>query len=618
MNDRKNDINSLKNLVYRLPALKMFVLLVCLYLFLNLIDVSDLGCYVLLGGAGLFSIIVKVREYKYIGYLMVIAALLILNSMKTEFYDYKIDNEKAIFSGKVLEILKDDDRSIKLIAEGRIDSKNMEEFRSKIYLKYYKNSPIDVSIGDEIYANIDLILPKGKQLYNEFDEALYLKSKGVGFIGKVNKHSLAVVRNGGGFNNFIYELNKSLADRVGDLFSDETASIIKAMILGDKSDIDRGVRNKFSFTGTAHILAISGLHVGIIATILFFLLTPITNQKFRIVLFSVLLISFIMISGMQASAIRAGGMAIAFYYTIIIQRKVEPLNLLGIVSLIYFVINPLIIYSLSFQMSFLAVLGIFLFYSRIYDLLLCVMRVRLVTASLSISLSTSVFLFPVIAYHFNTVAFVSFLANMVIVPIASLGLIYSILGLGFSYLNDLISGLFAMTTEVLFDMIFWLNDLFFDIPNSFYKGEFALFISLIFVFLIIVFLYSNIRQFYFRMGVGIVIFSIIYLQISRKSEVEIFSDNKINCFEIPLNKNEVFYYVSDRYGRQYPINYWSLSEKIITDSREVIIGYNGNQGINLSDRVKGFREIRLVEFGIDEESRLQEILMYFEKISRII
>jgi len=617
MNDRKNDINSLKNVVYRLPALKMFVFFVCLYLLLDLVDISDLGCYVLIGLAGLFSIFVKVREYKYVGYLVVMSSLLILISPRTELNNYIIDTEKAVFSGRVVDVLRDDDFSVKMIAEGRIDSKNMEEFRSKIYLKYYKNSPINVSVGDEIYANIDLLLPKKKQLYNEFDEELYLKSRGVTFVGKVNKNSLAVVRNGSGFRNYVESLNKEFSRRIDDIFSDEAGSVIKAMILGDKSEIDIGVRNKFSFTGTAHILAISGLHVGIIAAILFFLLTPISNQKFRIVIFSLLLISFIVISGMQASAIRAGGMAIAFYYTLIIQRKVEPLNLLGIVSLIYFIINPLIIYSLSFQMSFLAVMGIFLFYSRIYDLLNRIIRIRFVSASLSVTISTSIFLFPVIAYHFNTVAFVSFLANMVIVPIASIGLIYSILGLGFSYLSGFISGLFAMTTEVLFDMIFWLNDLFFNVPGSFYKGEYALYISLIIVFLIVVVLYSRIRQLYFRVSVGIIIFSLIYLHISRKNEVDVYSDNRINCIEVPLDNGRVLYYISDRYGKQYPINYWSLNEKIITDRREIIVGYNGNQGINLGDRVKGFRRVMLVEFGIEEEGSLQGILMYFERISQI-
>jgi len=599
----------------------MFFILVSFYLLLDLLNPSNYTISILIGISIISLVIYSFRNVdndinriiKYFFYLIIISSIAYLNTPKVKI-DYKLINtEKAIFCGKVIEIINENNRNVKLIANGRIDSQNMEPFQSKIYLKYYKpytnlSSTIDISINDQIYANIELLLPKSNQLFNEFDEALYLKSKGVPLIGKVNNNSLSVTRNGSGFFKFIEKLNQSISKKINNLFSSQTAPIINAMLLGDKTDIDRNARNKFSFTGTAHIIAISGLHIGIIATILFLILTPISNPKIKIIIFSIILISFIILSGLQASAIRAAGMAIFFYYSIITHRKVEPLNLLGIVSLIYFIFSPLIIFSLSFQMSFFAVLGIFLFYSKLYKSILKVIKQKLITASLSISIATSIFLFPIIAFHFNTVAFISFIANLFIVPIASLALIYSILSIGFYYINESIADLFSKTTDALFDIIFYINDVLFLLPHSFYKGEFAFLISIIIVFFIIIILYNSKKQYLFRLLFGVIAFSLIYLTFITNKSIDIYSNNNINSIEIPINDNIVIYYISDRYGGQYPRNYWSLNEKIITDNRDIILCYNGNQGINISDKVKKYRKIRIVEFGINEEATLQTIL----------
>ena len=131
-----------------------------------------------------------------------------------------------------------------------------------------------------------------------------------------------------------------------------------AMLIGDKSNINPELKKSYSKAGSIHILAISGLHIGIVATILigiFGLPMPQTSRPLAIIKASTILSSvwlFTWISGMSPSATRAAFMFTIYMTGILIMRKAQILNILGFTAIFLLVREPYLLHNLGFQFSF--------------------------------------------------------------------------------------------------------------------------------------------------------------------------------------------------------------------------------------------------------------------------
>lgn len=144
----------------------------------------------------------------------------------------------------------------------------------------------------------------------------------------------------------------------------DTRNFLIVTLTGDTSYISKETRNIFADAGIAHILALSGMHISIIAGFLLIILFPINftgRYKLRY-FFSVILIwCYILITGMSPSTVRAGIMASVYLVALIIERKNKALNSLFIAGLIILLFDPAAIFDIGFQLSFITVAGIILF-----------------------------------------------------------------------------------------------------------------------------------------------------------------------------------------------------------------------------------------------------------------
>src|SRR3989338_9335554 len=149
----------------------------------------------------------------------------------------------------------------------------------------------------------------------------------------------------------------------------ENSAVIKALILGEKGEISKAVREAFAGTGTAHILAISGLHIGIIAFVSYWIILHALKQSERLMLaFDIQKIAaagsivpvllYGAIAGFSVSTQRAVIMVMIFILSVIIDRKQNLYNTLAAAAFAILVISPLSVYDISFQLSFASVLAI--------------------------------------------------------------------------------------------------------------------------------------------------------------------------------------------------------------------------------------------------------------------
>ena len=213
--------------------------------------------------------------------------------------------------------------------------------------------------------------------------------------------------------------------------NDETYAIVSAMTLGDKSALTRELRDTYNKTGASHILALSGLHLGIIYMLLTCL---VPGRRWRMASQVVTILAmwaFAFLTGLSPSITRAATMLTVYGLLSLGYREKMSVNVLAFTAILMLLVSPQSLYSISFQMSFMAVLGILLFMPLFYELIPVHVLQRhtllkwpwgLVCVSTAAQLGVA----PLIAFYFHRLSVWFFLSNFVVIPCAYIILLGSI------------------------------------------------------------------------------------------------------------------------------------------------------------------------------------------------
>ncbi len=229
------------------------------------------------------------------------------------------------------------------------------------------------------------------------------------------------------------EMRRSLLKRTDRLFNHRTASILKALYTGNKSRIDKRTLINFRDAGVLHVLAASGLHVGIIAAIpLLLLIFPLTRKSVTSVSL-ILVILYLYITDAPVSLMRASIMFSLFYFQSLLDRERNILNILMLTGSCILILHPWEIFNPGFQLSFGATTGILVFYKQYKSSLTGLPGP--VRNSFALTLSAQVLTIPCIFYHLEQINLIGLISNLLIIPLISLLLILSLLSLALSCLS---------------------------------------------------------------------------------------------------------------------------------------------------------------------------------------
>lgn len=233
------------------------------------------------------------------------------------------------------------------------------------------------------------------------------------------------------------EIQKILAENIEkSLGKNKESGFLIALTLGDRSGVDYEIINQFSNTGLIHVLAVSGLHVGIIFGIISFVLNRLKCNKNLSSAISILVLwVFALISGFSPSVIRAAIMFSFLVFGQSIKKKGQSLNFLSASAILQLVIDPAILFQPGFQLSYSAVLGILVFqksFSGNYRHPNFIMEQikNMTSVTLSAQLSTLGFCL----YHFKQFPVYFLISNLLILPIIPVFLIIGICGTFLHYL----------------------------------------------------------------------------------------------------------------------------------------------------------------------------------------
>ncbi len=296
---------------------------------------------------------------------------------------------------------------------------DFENVDGKIRVTLEKSLGFIPEYGDVVVIKGKLRAPEGPKNPGEFDYQKYLALKQVYYT--VYAKDSACEKTGANRGNWFFRMSYKAKERLVSLIysslPETEAKILDGLMLGNQRAIPDDTYDKFKITGTVHILAVSGMNVGLIAFFVFLLLKLLkVNRKICALITIILITGFMIITGAGASIIRATIMSYFILFGIIIERDVDVYSSLSAAALLILLFNPSDLFDAGFQMSFLATAGIVYFMewaNTFFPKMPEWIRLTLVT-----TLSAQIFLTPVMINTFHQLSLISVLANMVIVPLS--------------------------------------------------------------------------------------------------------------------------------------------------------------------------------------------------------
>lgn len=294
-------------------------------------------------------------------------------------------------------------------------------------------TPANVPVyGTRIALKGTFRLPSGPRFPGEFDYGAWLISQGIaGTFDCYRRTEIYAFgqRDLGAIEECVRAVRGVVQRFAEENVGGEEGDILMALLLGDRREIDRSTRDAFAQTGTSHVLAVSGLHVGIIALALFICVSWIRGRWFRFGLFTALLVAYVLLVGSPPSVLRAAVMALVFLFAYNTGRLARPVNTLGVSALVLLLIEPAWLFDVGFQLSFAAVAGILLLYAPLVEMLSARFPRGMgnfflgrIAQLLLLSFSAQLFTLPLTLYYFGYVSLASPLINLLVVPITTFGL----------------------------------------------------------------------------------------------------------------------------------------------------------------------------------------------------
>ena len=373
------------------------------------------------------------------------AAILVTDSITGYTSDYLegLEGNNAAVTGRVVSIVKKDDEYFKLqLSDVSIISDNgARSYKKKILVNVYSDiADYRTVLWDRVYITGEVSIPKERSNPGTFDYRRYLKSIGIRCI--ITAENIENVKKAGG----IAALLKSAKCRTADIFESalgDDSAVVMGLLFGETSGIDEDIIETFRRGGTAHVLAVSGLHLGL----LYSFLCRFKRKKRSIpadIAIVLALSAYTALAGFTASVVRACLMIFIHIAGNHLNRRYDLISSTCVSMIIILAINPMQIYSAGFQMVITLGIMIPLIQKKIKGILLPMIAVQ-------------TGMVPYTMYVFNYVSLTSVISNIPVYFIAAAMIPAGISVIAFCWL-PVIAKPAAMITGLFVKLLLWCND----------------------------------------------------------------------------------------------------------------------------------------------------------------
>ena len=436
---------------------------------------------------------------------------------KESHYSKVITNDVSLIQGTIQNETKPSATKNKYIVN--INALNGKETTGKFLLYFPKEAIKNLIPGDEITLKSKLHPIKGSFNPYQFDYAKYMEKQNIFHQVYGLDKDITIVQQTKNLNYYLHTFRKKLS-AVFDIqnFDTKTHAVLNALLFGQRILLDTETIAAYSNAGVIHILAISGLHVGIFFLILNFLLQPLNRHKkgklIKLLLILVFLWSFALISGLSASVTRAVIMfsilSIGKHY----NQQNNTLNTVAFSALLLLCYNPNYIFDVGFQLSYAAVISIVLlnpFFKYFHFT-----KNKIVKYSLDIilvSLAAQIGVLPLSIYYFNQFPVLFLVANIIVIPLTTIILFTGLATLiitPFSTQIALFLGrILSIIIEWMNTYINWISKFDYSIKNISFTGTLC-FIAYLTIAIFVYLLYEKKSRNLKYLLVSVLVFQLAY------------------------------------------------------------------------------------------------------------
>ena len=595
--------------------------------------------------AVLFLLFLLIKKWKFPAYLFGVLTISAFTALQIQNFptyskDIVLPDLPGTFDGYVDNIIKTSDKSIRLKVSGNINLKDADPFTDcGVFLTVFRPDDKCRSLksGNRIYFSGNFAIPRKRILPTDFDNAIYARNNDVSFFATTSSATLAIRNRKKNFRGFCQIISDNLCAMADRLFRPDYAPIVKALLLGDKTTMPYETKQLFALSGTAHVLAVSGLHTGIITSIVLLFSGFIRPGRYqRLIKFLILAVSlfaYAALTGFSPSVCRAAFVAVMTYFVFIIERFPVPINILSFCVFLLLLLFPHFYLSIGFRMSVCSVFAIIFFYGSLnknISFLLRNIKVKstFVSSSLALTFSASIAISPLIAYYFGYFSILSPIANLLVIPLMSLAMISAIIVFPLSYICFPIANYLANSTDLLIMLSTEINKFIVSLPFSYASGKLMFPLSIASSVVILYLLtFKHLRQFYFRFGV-VILCSLgvcVILQspfLRHRETVSIYPLKNLSVAEIPMTNGKIFYYLADRRNKQFAVGDYNLKNYLasqLDDERNIVLGLTGNVGIATYDLLKAKykKQIKPIALSIEEQRKIDSLLGLKQRLPQI-
>ncbi len=431
-------------------------------------------------------------------FALILMSIFLFGILYTDFRTPQSDNlQKYIFKdakieGTVTTVPKYSNKKIKFHFDvKKISDSNKTRFGTTA-VSIFSDKKADFGIGDELTLEGKFSVPYGAKNFGQFDYANYLRDQGIFTVFYGKKYVIS----GNSSDLFLRtqaffdKLTQKIMQKHAKYLSKNQADLLGGIVFGHKSiELDENIEQNFINSGIFHVLAASGMQIGLVLFFWYFLTRFLGFPYiFSMISGALLIIIYAGFTGFPSSILRALLMAEFIILGKLIDRQADNIALLLLVCSLILLYNPLSIMDTGFQLSFITTFGLIFCMPKFVEKIKFVPS--FISGTLIMTVVAQLFASPLIVYYFNNLSLYSLLANIFIIPFVSL---ITFIGFTSSFValmphSGLIIKIFSIILAPLLTGMNFVAEFFANLPNSLIFVKQMSILSIIIAYISIIFL----------------------------------------------------------------------------------------------------------------------------------
>jgi competence protein ComEC len=521
---------------------------------------------------------------------------------------------KGRLEGMVRRIVARSQTNASLVIDGTLDRQDLPRLQTRTFVRVRLSPSRTVGSGEHVvivgnFRAVDL----GGVLT---DERALARSLHVQWIGSAGERDIALLDHASSLHRTRDTVRARLFDLIDRaIANDDNRALLRALILGDATQIPHDVRSAYTRTGTIHMLCVSGTHIALISSILLVLTTWIRRPLVRAAVCCICIGGFVLLTGADPPALRAGLTGILMITGLAIRRHVLAVNMFGASVLLMLLASPELIHSYSFLLSTVAtatLLFVVPFVRRAIDRLFLVRtaRQRLFADLCALNVTVSTLMSLPVYLWFGTVAPWSPLANMIVVPTLTAAMITGMISMALASIHPVAGWCAGGACELSLQISAQIVALFDAASPGSATAPWTLpSIAIGILGLVWACMTTAVKHACVRASIAVTV--IVVLQVAPYTEPKarpvIISREWCVAIAAPLTRGTLVL-VQDRRPHQQPWPDRALSAWIATLPPPIMIATTGPSSIAVSDDVRATTAVNVRDFRMRELLRFHRIV----------